>query len=113
MNATEEGYNGWSNRETWCVALWINNDQGWQESVHEAIRDRAEHGYRDEQPAGGLLAWQAGEAIKENVQEVMYGTGELPTSGLASDLLGYALDAQVNWDELGAAFLTDLAEVDS
>ena len=34
---TVEPYNGWSNRETWAVALYINNDQGWQESVHEAL----------------------------------------------------------------------------
>lgn len=32
-------YNGWTNRETWAVALHVNNDQGWQESVHESVRD--------------------------------------------------------------------------
>lgn len=36
---TDETYNGWTNRETWAVALHINNDQGWQESVHEALRN--------------------------------------------------------------------------
>ena len=24
----EKGYNGWTNYETWNVALWIQNDQG-------------------------------------------------------------------------------------
>ena len=30
--AEDTTYNGWTNRETWLVALWINNEQGWQES---------------------------------------------------------------------------------
>ena len=28
MTKDEEGYNGWTNRETWATALHINNDQG-------------------------------------------------------------------------------------
>ena len=27
-NLTDTEYNGWTNYETWNVALWINNDQG-------------------------------------------------------------------------------------
>ena len=33
-----EEYNGWTNRETWCAALWINNDQGMQEYAAELAR---------------------------------------------------------------------------
>lgn len=33
---SEKGYNGWTNYETWNYALWIGNDQGWQERCANA-----------------------------------------------------------------------------
>ncbi len=44
--ATE--YNGWSNRETWIVNLWMTGDQGYYEqlceiiSSHDDLSDQAE-----------------------------------------------------------------------
>lgn len=29
--ATEEKYNGWSNRETWALALHVDNTEAWQQ----------------------------------------------------------------------------------
>ena len=39
----EDTYNGWSNRETWAVALHIDNDQGMQEMVWEYAKGKESH----------------------------------------------------------------------
>ena len=46
--ATDEAYQGWRNRETWAVALWLGNDQGLYEMAREAMSDFMEAGYSQE-----------------------------------------------------------------
>jgi hypothetical protein len=118
-----EAYNGWTNRETWAVALHINNDQGWQESVHEALTgaresERMDH-HRD------LPAWKAGDVIRESVENTLVElldavesaepnyhsaspTGARMTYEGVRDDIGSLW--RVDWTELGAAFLQDITE---
>ena len=35
-NLTDQSYNGWTNYETWNVALWIGNDEGLYHLAREA-----------------------------------------------------------------------------
>ena len=35
-NLTDTSYNGWTNYETWNVALWIQNDEGLYHLAQEA-----------------------------------------------------------------------------
>jgi hypothetical protein len=103
--ATEEaGYNGWTNYETWCVALWIDNE----EAEYHTTRAKARAfnaGTRDPNrtPQGEFADW-----LKEYVEETM---PELPPS-LWSDLLRAAF-SEVDWYEIAAHYLEEVTEVNA
>jgi len=83
MNDTST-YNGWTNRETWLVSLWLNNDPGSYEMLAEALA-RSESDFKK------------AEWLKSEIEEEMY---DLPLgASLWSDLLGTSL-ASVNWLEV-------------
>lgn len=121
---SSETYQGWTNRETWVVALHINNDQGWQESVHDALR-----AYVDSISVRALIDGNltrdhvaAGEIVRENVEEMLDPNSDLHL-GAGGTLKWYAESIwpvvedigslwRVNWTELGRSFLEDLAEQD-
>lgn len=50
----EKTFNGWSNYETWNVALWLNNNEGLYFGMLDAIRDGA-HTYEEVREYMGLV----------------------------------------------------------
>lgn len=88
MNATEAtqtiatDYNGWSNRETWIVNLWMTGDQGYYEQLFEII---SSHDSLDDQ-AETLEDWVRFEY-----------SGEY--SSIWADLINNSL-AEVDWYEI-------------
>lgn len=87
--SNDEGYNGWTNYQTWNVALWLDNDQGLCDMAREiASRDYEYNFERD-------------DALREFVEELADGT--LSQASMASDLLGHAI-AYVNWTEIAEVY---------
>ena len=88
-------YNDYTNKPTWTVSLWINNDQSLQSQV---------------------LALARSTAVKHslsNLLENMFSDTYNPlidTATLYTDLLNWAL-AYVDWDELAEHFINDAKEI--
>ena len=101
---TDERYNGWANRETWAVSLYLNNDQTWQEDCLALAREAA-GGY-----VGRTADALAGDAVREYVDEL---AGYVSDGFAGSDLRAAILDIgslwRVDWREIGASFLEDVS----
>jgi len=73
------GYNGWKNRETWNVALWIHNDEGLYRSACLYMRDPRGRGcpYKGRAPYADFAARLAAEGIDRTPDGVRYDDSRL------------------------------------
>ena len=109
--AKEERYNGWTNYETWAVALWIDNDQGTYGYWREEAACHAREAANDEMVKKRI--WTAREAARYNLarqlkDEITESAPDMEAS-VYSDLLQAAFDT-VNWPEVAENLLTDFVE---
>ena len=105
------GYNGWTNYETWDVALWIGNDEGSDSRARELARKAWDDAEDDDEPRDEMKRTATGtlaDALKEWIDEDAPG---MPAS-LYSDLLSAAL-GEVNWYELAENLLEDVETVNA
>jgi len=89
-------YNGWTNYETWNVALWLDNEQYMQELWSSRARELLED---EEEYPNAILQ----DELKEYIEDNNTLAGD---ASMYSDLLGAAIDS-VNWYELAQSFLDD------
>ncbi|MCL4539101.1 MAG: hypothetical protein M1378_05800 [Bacteroidetes bacterium] len=97
----EQGYNGWSNYETWACKLWIDNDayEYWDERTRE-ICEQSEAGRYSSRRETATR--ELADAIRSEMED---NTPE--TVGLYADLLNAAL-SEVNYREIAEALISDL-----
>lgn len=106
-----EEYNGWTNRETWGLALHIDNDQGLQETASELIGQaflenidtEKEDGWQD-----GL--YEAEKALADWVDDI-FSPGYWGEDTLSAGLLLILKDVgslyRVNFREIAEGWLED------
>jgi hypothetical protein len=99
----DETYNGYPNRPTWMVALWLDNERASYKDVQGVVADMLAEGERDADwsqletsTAYDLAVWL--KVYVENQIEPLY------EAGMASDLLGWALGL-VDWRHLAENYI--------
>ena len=93
----DDTYNGWTNKETWLVNVWLNNDY----DLHKYYLGRLNDSY------GGFIS-----DIIHELQEIVYDIvreDRPETNGLAYDLLQSSLNV-INYKELAEHYIEEIKE---
>ena len=102
--AREDTYEGWANRETWAVNLWLANDK----PLYDDVRHLAQ--VARESTDGGPerdAVYDLEARIREYVEEFVLGDDPMGTlGGIRTDLLTGAL-GKVDYREIAEAWLED------
>ena len=64
---TETTYNGWKNRQTWNVALWIGNDEPLYRSAVEYVKRCRDRGRRATYRTFAISAGIAGDKTPDGI----------------------------------------------
>lgn len=97
-------YNGWENYETWCVHLWLSNE----EPLYRYWRNRA-HIIKTTYPATPKPEAELYTSARLALADEMKGTleeGMPEVDGMWGDLLNAAFE-EVDWLEIADAFLEE------
>lgn len=101
-----EGYNGWSNYQTWAVNLWIGNDEGtynyWREQAAN-VWENAEP-YKDIIPKIDVAKRDLADLLKNEISDSAPDLG----ASMYSDLLNSAL-SDVDWYEIAGHMIDEEA----
>ena len=100
----DKKYNGWTNYETWNVALWMDNNEGdqsyWAEKAQDIYDEsEAEKSFTRDEVATLALMHQLEDEIKESEPDL--------GASMWADLLGAAV-SEVNWYEIAEHYISEV-----
>ncbi len=102
---TDKTYNGWTNYETWNVALWIGNEQGSQRYWSDRAQEEWDGANGNEKDALRALADCLEDEFSDGAAALLEGAKQ--TASVWADLLAASL-SEVNWREIAEHFLEDV-----
>lgn len=112
----DETYNGWTNRETWAVALHIDNDEGWHNMRNELCRAALEAKPTDHFDQDQATRFALQDSLKDWVEELSHNVF-FPDGGSSHDkeerYMFHDVGSlwRVNWDEIASNWLQDFENV--
>ena len=108
-----ESYSGWTNRETWALMLWINNDESLQNWAHEYVANYIDM-YGDDL-VGDRRTYSASQALREWTEiaftrsgytEYFFATWPDSLADIAEDIGSLY---RINYYECAESILSDMA----
>jgi hypothetical protein len=100
-----EEYEGWSNRETWAFALWVDNDQGLHDQKNHIIWRCHSECSSERYCADAIKEWANDELFNRDSDGTIMNTDLGRTM---RDEVGSLW--RVNWGELASHWLADIEE---
>ncbi|KKK92601.1 hypothetical protein LCGC14_2701300 [marine sediment metagenome] len=93
-------YNGWTNYETWSVALWLDNDQGTNEMLREWAQEAWDRAVYPGDSPYLTRGQRATRTLADQIQEHIEENNPLASdASMYSDILSANLH-EVNWGEI-------------
>ena len=104
-------YNGYTNYETWCVSLWIDNELLWYQDINNLALEC--WGNAEDSNDYGFFRSRQDNAIQDlekNIKDYIEENNQLISeASLYSDMLGSAFD-NVNWQEIAENWIETIKE---
>lgn len=101
-SGSKQGYNGWTNYETWCVALWMDNEESSYRYWRKVVLEVYELTNRESEPAKIRFA----QRLKDEHEDK---SPLIDSANVYTDLLNAAL-SEVNWYEIAENLISDVTQ---